>query len=189
MLKYWLSGQRTTYDVLKKLQTVHVDFRNWHIACDTYIPDTVIEAVLNLKTPILINLNTLCRLWRYAFRYNILCCSGRCLFLRCGITHGIYTVSASKLCQIVVAIPHQPKTHAAEIPSDGFQFNTNTKWNLYRTKIKQPWGWFNKKISSYQYRKSHCEDKTILRPSYLHNGISYTGKMTSLYWIRAHILG
>ena len=27
--------------------------------------------------------------------------------------------------------------------------------------------------------------KTILRPSYLHNGISYTGKKTSLYWIRA----
>ena len=25
----------------------------------------------------------------------------------------------------------------------------------------------------------------ILRPSYLHNGISYTGKMSSLYWIRA----
>ena len=22
----------------------------------------------------------------------------------------------------------------------------------------------------------------ILQPSYLHNGISYTGKMTSLYW-------
>ena len=39
-------------------------------------------------------------------------------------------------------------------------------------------------MSSYQYRKSHCGDKTILRPSYLHNGISYTGKMTSLYWIR-----
>ena len=47
-----------------------------------------------------------------------------------------------------------------------------------------PWGWFNIKMSSYQYRKSHCGDKTILRPSYLHNGISYTGKMTSLYWIR-----
>ena len=28
----------------------------------------------------------------------------------------------------------------------------------------------------------------ILRPSYLHNGISYTGKMTSLYWIRALII-
>ena len=40
-------------------------------------------------------------------------------------------------------------------------------------------------MTSYQYRKSHCGDKTILRPSYLHNGISYTGKMTSLYWIRA----
>ena len=43
--------------------------------------------------------------------------------------------------------------------------------------------WFNIKMSSYQYRKSHCGDKTILRPSYLHNGISCTGKMTCLYWI------
>ena len=33
---------------------------------------------------------------------------------------------------------------------------------------------------SYQCRKSHCGDKTIVRPSYLHNGISYTGKTTSL---------
>ena len=44
---------------------------------------------------------------------------------------------------------------------------------------------FNIKMPSYQYRKSHCGDKTILRPSYLHNGISYTGKMTSLYWVGA----
>ena len=50
-----------------------------------------------------------------------------------------------------------------------------------------PGPWLNIKMSSYQYRKSHCGDKTILRPSYLHNGISYTGKMTSLYWIRALI--
>ena len=40
-------------------------------------------------------------------------------------------------------------------------------------------------MSSYQYRKSHYGDKTILRPSYLHNGISYTGKTISLYWIRS----
>ena len=46
--------------------------------------------------------------------------------------------------------------------------------------------WFNIKMSSYQYRKSHCGDKTFVRrTSYLHNGISYTGKMSSLYWIRA----
>ena len=44
--------------------------------------------------------------------------------------------------------------------------------------------WFNIKMPSYQNRKSHRGDKTILRPSYLHIGISYTGKMTSLYWIR-----
>ena len=40
-------------------------------------------------------------------------------------------------------------------------------------------------MSSYQYRKSHCGDKTVVRSSYLHNGISYTGKMSSLYWLRA----
>ena len=45
--------------------------------------------------------------------------------------------------------------------------------------------WFNIKIPSYQYRTSHCGGKTILRPSYLHNGMSYTGKMASLYWIGA----
>ena len=44
---------------------------------------------------------------------------------------------------------------------------------------------FNIKTSSYQYRKSHCGDKTVVRSSYLHNGISYTGKMSSLCWIRA----
>ena len=40
-------------------------------------------------------------------------------------------------------------------------------------------------MTSYRYRKSHCGDRTVIRSSYLHNGISYTGKMTSLYWIRA----
>ena len=39
-------------------------------------------------------------------------------------------------------------------------------------------------MSSYQYRKYHCGDKTVLWWSYLHNGISYTGKTASLYWIR-----
>ena len=48
--------------------------------------------------------------------------------------------------------------------------------------------WFNIKMLSYQDRKSHCGDNTILRPSYLHNGISITGKTTSLYWIRALVI-
>ena len=54
--------------------------------------------------------------------------------------------------------------------------------------ILRPGGWFNIKMPSYQYRKSHYGDKTICWPSYLHNGISYTGKMASLYWIRAQEL-
>ena len=44
---------------------------------------------------------------------------------------------------------------------------------------------FNIKMSSYQYRKSHTGEKTVVRSSYLHSGISYTSKMTSLYWIGA----
>ena len=49
----------------------------------------------------------------------------------------------------------------------------------------RPGPWFNIKTSSYQYRKFRCEDKTVVRSSYLHNGISYSGKISSLYWIRA----
>ena len=52
---------------------------------------------------------------------------------------------------------------------------------------KEPGPRFNIKMSSYQYRKSHCGDKTVVRSSYLHNGISYTGKMSSLYWIGAQL--
>ena len=47
---------------------------------------------------------------------------------------------------------------------------------------------FNIKMTSYRYRKSYCGDKTVVRSSYLHNGISYTGKMSSLYWIRAQYI-
>ena len=57
--------------------------------------------------------------------------------------------------------------------------------HINKVKNERPCGWFNIKMPSYQHRKSHCGDKTILLPSYLHNGISYAGKMTSLYWIRA----
>ena len=41
------------------------------------------------------------------------------------------------------------------------------------------------KMTCYQYRKSQCGDKTILWSSFLQTGISYTGTMTSLYWILA----
>ena len=51
--------------------------------------------------------------------------------------------------------------------------------------VAEPVPRFNIKMSSYRYRKSHCGDKTVVRWSYLHNRISYTGKMTSLYWIGA----
>ena len=47
-------------------------------------------------------------------------------------------------------------------------------------KLKEPGPWFNIKTVPYQYRNSRCADKMILRPCYLHNGISYPG-MTTVY--------
>ena len=47
----------------------------------------------------------------------------------------------------------------------------------------RPGPWFSIKMSSYQYRKSHCGDETVVRSSHLHDEISYSVKMPSLYWI------
>ena len=59
----------------------------------------------------------------------------------------------------------------------------NTRNVISGNSFKQWRGpWFNIKMSSYQYRKSHCGDNTVIKSSYLHNGNFYTGKMASLYW-------
>ena len=51
------------------------------------------------------------------------------------------------------------------------------RWILLKPFL--PGLWFNIKMPPYQCRKSHCGDKIVLRSSYLHNGISFTSKMTS----------
>ena len=56
-----------------------------------------------------------------------------------------------------------------------------------RCDLCNPGPWFNIKMSYYQYRKSHCGDKTVVRLSYLHNGNLYTGKMIPLYWISPQV--
>ena len=45
------------------------------------------------------------------------------------------------------------------------------------TIAKELRGWLDIKMPPYQYMESDYGDKTILRPSYIHNGISHTGKM------------
>ena len=76
---------------------------------------------------------------------------------------------------------HQAKTAHRQPPGVGCLARTR---HLYV--VTGPW--FNIKMWSYQYRKSHCGDKTVVRSSYLHNGISYTGKMSSLYWTNPLVL-
>ena len=77
-----------------------------------------------------------------------------------------------------IRLPHHCRIFIVEI-SKPEKTALILKWN--------PGPWFNIKISYYQYRKSHCGDKTVVRSSYLHNGISYTFKISYLYWIRAQI--
>ena len=79
--------------------------------------------------------------------------------------------------------------------TSNFTYLVRDPWICLKVKRLSPsCGWvlhslpgprFNKKMSYYQYWKSHCGDKTVVRSSYLHNGISYTGKIMSLYQIRA----
>ena len=47
---------------------------------------------------------------------------------------------------------------------------------LYLYKVTNSCGRLNKKMSSYQYMISHHKDKTVSRPSYLHNGNHHTRK-------------
>ena len=68
-------------------------------------------------------------------------------------------------------------------------YSESVSFVIKMARLRQQWGMspgprFNIKMTSYQYRKSHCGDKTVVWSSYLLIGISYTGKMTSLYWIR-----
>ena len=82
---------------------------------------------------------------------------------------------------------HLPKT-SSNLFQNNIRYNGAIIWSKIRTAAFNPGPWFNINMSSYRYRKSHCGDKTVVRSSYLHNGISYTGKMSSLYWIGALIL-
>ena len=59
---------------------------------------------------------------------------------------------------------------------------------ISQIRLRGPGYWINIQMPSYQHRKSHSGDKTILRTSYLHNGFPYTGKMTSLYCIGAQVM-
>ena len=82
---------------------------------------------------------------------------------------------------------HIPADYDSWLPDTPRLALTNGSFDLMGTHTCQgyPGPQFNIKMSSYRYRKSHCGDKTVVRSSYLYNEISYTGKMTSFYWIRA----
>ena len=81
--------------------------------------------------------------------------------------------------QYTIYIIQHPNSRACfNIKKLSYQYKTSH----YKDK---PGPRFNIKMLPHQYRKSHCGYKTVVRSSYLHNGISYTVKTASLYWIEA----
>ena len=60
-------------------------------------------------------------------------------------------------------------TQMTSMRPGAIRYKTRYAWVYGDT---QPGPWFNIKMSSYQYRKSHCGNKTVARSSYLQNGIS-----------------
>ena len=57
-------------------------------------------------------------------------------------------------------------------------------------RVRYPGLWFSIKCHLTNIGNHIVEIRGwVVRSSYLHNGISYTGKMSSLYWIRAMISG
>ena len=73
--------------------------------------------------------------------------------------------------------PHQRRVQRIQVKDRSRYISKRFKTTAYT-----PGPWINTNMAFYQNRKSHCGDKTVERASYLHNGISFTGKM-SLYWI------
>ena len=68
--------------------------------------------------------------------------------------------------------PYRSATNSVSLWSGPLSRCNQTLWYA-------PGPWFIIKTPSYQYRKSHCGDTTVVRSSYLHNGISNTGEKAS----------
>ena len=104
------------------------------------------------------------------------------------LCHMFHTVSNVCFCDDVL---HVHACHFMCIFSALRGWNKRYYWYHYdpytQRCVNYSGPWFNIKMTSYQYRKSHCGDKTVARSSYLHNGISYAAKMSSLYWIGAQV--
>ena len=147
-----------------------------------------------------------CRFWRHrdfhekmtamrlSFFYNRIFNTGKVVYLYLNDPWSEIVAAVSECC-------NTHRSNIAKFLSSNWEFQ-NWKYGIF-TMSRYHWPfavllhksivplwpgpWFNTKMSSYQYRKSHCGDKTVVRSSYLHNGISYTGKRTSLYWISAQV--
>ena len=96
-------------------------------------------------------------------------------------------LNSSTLCHWKCTALYDPKNSIHYFNANGHEDRFKPAYkllNLWKLWFETQWykdtgDWINIKMSSYQYRKFHCGDKTVVR--------SYADKMTSLYWIRAQI--
>ena len=124
---------------------------------------------------------------RYSRKYDCVYIDG--LVQDCSISSVLAVLHKQSLCLLCMEDELQTRglVHVKlNVLYSVWKWNVIISWNKHCVSCGlPPGGRLNIKMSSYLYRKSHCGDKMTLQPSYLHNGISYTSKMASLYWIRA----
>ena len=80
------------------------------------------------------------------------------------------TLFESSFCWVPVLFGRYGKTVLELNKTQKRANHIHDSWDILLLRETGPW--FNIKIPFYQYRKFHCGDKTIVRSSYLHNGIS-----------------
>ena len=98
------------------------------------------------------------------------------------------------MCELPSAQWHHNKLEVTDTSHLGFDtahsHNWGKSWFIFQAPIQYT------KMTSYQNRSSHCGDEMIVRSSYdkmtlrsshLHNGMTYSAKMTSLYWNGSHL--
>ena len=120
---------------------------------------------------------------------------GLCPGTSYNVQHCLWHTSLTANMEMLLLVTRQHTLKIYVLPTTHIMLRFAAVWHQSRSPTSfrvasgyyHPGAQFNIKMTSYQYRKSHCGDKTAVRSSNLHNGIFYTGKMSSLYWIRAQV--
>ena len=127
-------------------------------------------------------------MWKYHWRFNFMWCDVHSANQPSAdkTTMPLYSLLVGNTWDVHIMVKiNQNGSSLIVVNEYVSKYNFCGHKKMYYLFIEKPEPQFNIKMQCYQYRKPHCGDKMVLWPSHFHNGISYTGKMASLFWLRA----